>query len=94
MIGAIKLVAKFLDGRSIELDGIDPSETVGDLKERIRMHTLHAMYAVDRTVVLFSGKLYKNSRTLSECGIGDGAVLHVLLNLGGPDNNLLQKNAI
>ena len=92
MDGSIKLVAKFLDGRSITLDDIDLSQTVGDLKERIRL--VDVVYVKDRTVILVDGKLYKNSRTIAECGMRDGAVIHVQLNMGGPDNNLLQKYAI
>jgi hypothetical protein len=52
------------------------------------------MFQVDRTVLLFKGNLYKNSRTLEECEIGNDSVLYAQLNLGGPNNKLLQKYAV
>lgn len=46
---------------------------------------------VNHTVLLFRGKLYKDSRKIMECG---SDTVHVLLNLGGPNNSLCQSNAV
>jgi hypothetical protein len=89
----IEITVKFLNGKSITLGDVDPSSyTIVDIKKRIC--SINPMFQVDRTVLLFKGNLYKNSRTLEECEIGNDSVLYAQLNLGGPNNKLLQKYAV
>lgn len=87
----VMITAKFLDGKSHKFE-VDPSSSILDLKSEIC--SANRMYAVNHTVLLFRGKLYKNSRNITECGIKNSDTVHVLLNLGGPNNSLCQNNAL
>jgi len=71
--------AKTLTGKEILLTGISNSTTILRLKEKIESKEGISPF---KNRLIFAGRALADNRTVSDCGIVKGAILHMVLALG------------
>jgi ubiquitin C len=77
--GGTQIVVKTLTCQTITLD-VHPSDTLETVK--LKMQDKHGT-PLDHQRLIFAGKQLEDGRTVSDCGIGAGAALHLPLRLRG-----------
>ena len=76
---AMEVVVKELPGESIRVE-VEPSDTVAHLKAAVAEK--NGLPAVQQRLI-FGGKQLDEKKTLAECGITPGAVVHLVRALRG-----------
>ncbi|PRQ75518.1 ubiquitin, partial [Rhodotorula toruloides] len=75
----IEVAIKTLTGTTYDIS-INPCATVRALKEPFQKHE---GTSPNQQRLIFAGKELKDEKTLPECGIEDGGVLHFVLRMRG-----------
>jgi hypothetical protein len=75
----VKVVVKSLDGRSTIMD-VDDNITIFEFKQQL---TLFVGVEAEQMQLVFNARGMWDARTLKHCSIGDGSVVHIVLNLRG-----------
>ncbi|KAI8140513.1 ubiquitin-related domain-containing protein [Fennellomyces sp. T-0311] len=74
----IELTVKILKpAAQLTIVGLSVNDTIEDLKEQI--HRQKSDVAVNRQRLLLKGKVLSDNKTLSDCGLGDKATVHLML---------------
>lgn len=75
----MQIFVKTLHGKTITLMGMEPSDCIETIKEKIQDKE---GFPPDQQNLVFSGKLLEDGQTLSDYNIHKGSTLHLVLQLG------------